>query len=392
MSTAPIDEFRAVFAELARGAAERDRTGEHPYELISELAAAGFGKLRVPVEYGGLDVDLPTLFAVLAEAGEADSNVPQIWRGHFTTTEILRRETDRAVRDRWFTAVGDGAVFGNAQSEPSTAGTSPRDLATRVRDGADGRYVSGTKFYSTGARFADYIRVAVADGAGRRFVVLPARHPGVDHVDDWDGIGQRQTGSGTTVLTDVPVEDLGDIGSDDYAVRGLDSFVQVVHLANLVGVARNLVSETVDLVRARNRTSLHGLTQVAAEDPEVLGVIGTLEARALTAEALVTHVAHRLDEAHAADDERGFAETYLTVSTAQVAIVDAVLDASSSAFNAVGSSAVRNGVNLDRHWRNARTLASHNPVIYKPRVVGDRLVNDVYPTSGYYRNSERTAS
>jgi hypothetical protein len=55
---------------------------------------------------------------------------------------------------------------------------------------------------------------------------------------------------------------------------------------------------------------------------------------------------------------------------------------------------VRAGVHLDRHWRNARTLASHNPVIYKPRVIGDFLVNGNRPVSGYYagRDKEETAS
>jgi hypothetical protein len=40
-------------------------------------------------------------------------------------------------------------------------------------------------------------------------------------------------------------------------------------------------------------------------------------------------------------------------------------------------------VHLDRHWRNARTLASHNPVVYKPRIVGDFLVNGTAPVSWY---------
>jgi len=30
---------------------------------------------------------------------------------------------------------------------------------------------------------------------------------------------------------------------------------------------------------------------------------------------------------------------------------------------------------LDRHWRNARTLSSHNPVIYQERAIGDRILN-----------------
>ena len=34
---------------------------------------------------------------------------------------------------------------------------------------------------------------------------------------------------------------------------------------------------------------------------------------------------------------------------------------------------------LDRHWRNARTLASHNPRIYKHRIIGDFAVNGTPP-------------
>ena len=36
---------------------------------------------------------------------------------------------------------------------------------------------------------------------------------------------------------------------------------------------------------------------------------------------------------------------------------------------------------LDRHWRNARTLASHNPRVYKARILGDWLINGKDPVS-----------
>jgi len=393
-----LPRIRAVLAELAKDVGGRDLAFEHPDALVSELADAGFGRLRVPVEYDGFDVDLPTLFSLLAEAGEADSNVPQIWRGHFTTIEILRAESNRAVRDRWLTAIGAGAVFGNAQSEPSAvvaaavaAGAVEAGhgvSTTRVRtDDRGRRVVSGTKFYSTGSRFADFIRAAVVDEDGsRRFAVIRARHDGVTHLDDWDGVGQRQTGSGTTLLDDVPLEADGNIGRFKESLRGLDAFVQVVHLANLTGVARSLVAETVGIVRARTRTSLHALTQEATRDPEVLGVVGRLEVRRLTAEALLRHAAESLEDAHRTGVEADYARAYLDASTAQVGIVEAVLDAATSAFDAAGSSAVRNSAHLDRHWRNARTLASHNPVAYKPRVIGDFLVNGATPVPGYYIN------
>ena len=255
-----LPRIRAVLAELAGGASERDRSGEHPYALVRDLADAGFGRLRVPREYGGFDVDLPTLFELLAEAGQADSNVPQIWRGHFTTTEILRAETDPDVRDHWLTAIGQGAVFGNAQSEPSAlvaaavaaaAGTAPAwgATTTRVRlgRGRRPRWSRAPSSIRPAPRFADYIRAAVVDEDGRpRFRgdprPAPRRHP------------RRRLGRHRPAPDRQRNDDLrptcrsephGDIGRYQESLRGLDSFVQIVHLANLTGIARSIVAETV---------------------------------------------------------------------------------------------------------------------------------------------------
>jgi alkylation response protein AidB-like acyl-CoA dehydrogenase len=62
-----------------------------------------------------------------------------------------------------------------------------------------------------------------------------------------------------------------------------------------------------------------------------------------------------------------------------VVIADLVLRATSDLFNALGASAARTGLQLDRHWRNARTAASHNPLIYKERIIGDWEINGTEP-------------
>jgi alkylation response protein AidB-like acyl-CoA dehydrogenase len=66
-------------------------------------------------------------------------------------------------------------------------------------------------------------------------------------------------------------------------------------------------------------------------------------------------------------------------ATAQVVVSGLIQRATSELFNALGASDVRQGKALDRHWRNARTVSSHNPVIYKARIVGDWVVNGVEP-------------
>ncbi len=62
-----------------------------------------------------------------------------------------------------------------------------------------------------------------------------------------------------------------------------------------------------------------------------------------------------------------------------MAAIEWVLRATSDLFNTLGASGTSTTKQLDRHWRNARTAASHNPVIYKERIIGDWHVNGSEP-------------
>jgi hypothetical protein len=79
--------FRPIFQRIAEGSVEREHTRALPYEPIQWLKQAGFGAVRVPVEYGGGGASLPQLFELLIELAAADSNVPQALRGPFAFAE-----------------------------------------------------------------------------------------------------------------------------------------------------------------------------------------------------------------------------------------------------------------------------------------------------------------
>ena len=54
-------------------------------------------------------------------------------------------------------------------------------------------------------------------------------------------------------------------------------------------------------------------------------------------------------------------------------------------FDTGGASATASALNLDRHWRNARTVASHSPLDYKAHAAGNYAVNlTAPPASGYF--------
>lgn len=64
---------------------------------------------------------------------------------------------------------------------------------------------------------------------------------------------------------------------------------------------------------------------------------------------------------------------------AQVVVHQLILDATTVLFDGLGASALSNELGLDRYWRNARAISSHNPVIYKERQIGDFAVNRSLP-------------
>lgn len=89
--------FRPIFQRIADGAVEREQTRALPHEPIQWLKEAGFGAVRVPVEYGGGGASLPQLFELLIELAEADSNVPP---GPARALCLCRRPPECATKRR----------------------------------------------------------------------------------------------------------------------------------------------------------------------------------------------------------------------------------------------------------------------------------------------------
>ncbi|GAB2842637.1 acyl-CoA dehydrogenase family protein [Actinocorallia aurea] len=375
--------FRPVFARIAEGAVDRELRRGLAYEPIAWLKEAGFGAVRVPEEFGGSGASVTQLFRLLVELGEADSNLPQILRAHFGLLEERLHDADGEARERWLKRIGAGAIIGNATTE--IGGGALGAVATVLTGDGPTWRLTGTKHYSTGSLYADWIAVLARCGdEAQGFALVPADAPGVTRVDDWDGFGQRLTGSGTTVLDGAEVEPADVFWFADRGPSYMIAFYQLFHLAALSGIARAVVRDAVEYVRGRKRVFSHGSGPSAAEDPLVQQVVGRLSGLAFAAEATTLAAVARLESINtrrAAGDvpQEAFDAAEIAASQAHLTVADTVLRAATLLFETGGASTVQRERALDRHWRNARTLAVHNPVIYKERVVGDHLVNQAAP-------------
>jgi alkylation response protein AidB-like acyl-CoA dehydrogenase len=379
--------FRPVFAQIAAGAVARERQRDLAHDAVRSLANAGFGAVRIPTADGGGGASIPQFFRLLIALGAADSNLPQALRAHFGMVEERLYSDDSDARDKWLRRVVDGAVIGNATTE--IGGGKVGSTATRLDTSDDTWAITGIKFYSTGALYADWLAIGVADERDEKaFAIVSAADPGLRRVDDWNGFGQRLTASGTTHLDAVPVE------PEDvfwYAERGpnyMIAFYQLVLLASLAGIGRAVVTDAVAYVQARKRVFSHSGSTSAREDPLVQQVIGRLQAASFAADAVTLAAVDALERVNAARAvgqplEPVVDAAELATSTAHGTVVDAVLGAATLLFEVGGASSVDSDKALDRHWRNARTISVHNPGIYKQRAVGDHLLNGTAPTHAW---------
>lgn len=386
------ERFAPVFAKIAEGAAEREADRELPFDQVEWLREAGFGRIRVPIEHGGLGATLPQYFRQLVELARADSNLPQLLRGHAGFVETRLTHSDPDTRERWLRRIAAGVIVGNAQSEQGNS--SFWQNATTIRRSRDGWVLSGRKFYSTGSLFADWIHTtATVDADHSATVLVPTSLTGVRRIDDWDGFGQRLTGSGTTIFEDVPIhlDDVEIVPNGDFSGTYLLAFFQLVHLATLAGIGKASVDDTIAFVRQRGRNFANPAYPAPERDPQVQQVVGRIQGKAFAAEATTlaaaetVEVAHRAQVAGSAPSEVFDAADVATFA-AQTAVVETVLDLVTEAFEVGGSSAVTERFRLDRHWRNARTLASHNPAIYRQAIVGDHLLNGTPPSAWVSRS------
>lgn len=377
------ERFRPLFARIREGAIQRELNRELPFTQIQWLKDSGFTALRVPTRYGGGGISLPELFNLLIELGEADSNLVQAIRAHLGFVEGLLNTTHIARRERWLPRVVRGELIGSAWSEPGDA--KQADFGTRVQHEGDHWLLNGTKFYTTGSLYADWVDVGINGHDGKSGGALVSRTGnGVNVIDDWNGFGQTLTASGTAHFDNVRVEpeDIEFEGKFLYA----PAFFQLVHFATLAGIGRALSGEAAQHVASRKRTYSNGNGPRAALDPQVLQVVGQLRGAAYTSGAIVLKNAEALqrafDSSHGRDEAlelRSNVIAELEVAQSQTVITDLILNATSRLFDALGASATLQPLALDRFWRNARTLSSHNPRIYKDRIVGDYAVNGTLP-------------
>ncbi|MFN6554791.1 SfnB family sulfur acquisition oxidoreductase [Mycolicibacterium septicum] len=373
---------------FAQEAGARDAHRVLPHEQVQTLKESGLLALSVPAEHGGLDVPATVLAEVFRLLAHGDPSIGQIPHSHFTFLEALRLQGTPAQREYFYGQVLDGALFANAQSE---RGPHPIDVDTTTLTVAGGGYVlSGRKYYSTGALFADWliVRASLADGSGqvptattpKAIAFVPRDARGVEVVDDWDGMGQRTTASGTVTLdaVEVPAAHVVEFSPIFTRPTVYGARAQLLHAALDVGIATGALDEAVRQA-AKARPHFEAAVSSAVEDPTLVQVAGELTVTVRGAEALLIEAARQVDAARADLTEDSAAAASIAVAIAKVSAARAAVQAGSALFEFGGTRSASASGNLSRYWRDARTHSLHDATRWKVRHIGNYTLSGTKP-------------
>ncbi|WP_299539159.1 SfnB family sulfur acquisition oxidoreductase [uncultured Streptomyces sp.] len=378
-------EALALAEELADrfrpGAAGRDARRELPRAELDALSASGLLAVSVPAAYGGAGVRHTTLARVFRTLASADASLAQIPQSHFVYVNVLRARGTEEQRRFFFGEVLAGRRFGNAQSEAGTKHV--QDIRTRLLVRDDGSFVlDGVKQYSTGALYAHWIPVlAKGDDEELYVAYVPHDAPGVSVVDDWDGMGQRTTASGTVRLTGVVVP-ADRVVPHHLTFRGPQlhgAVAQLLHAAIDAGIAAGALEEAAGFVRTTSRPWFESGVERAVDDPLLVQRFGELSLRVRSADALLAEAARAVDRAEADLTDDTAAEASLAVAAAKVVAAEAAVETGSALFEVAGTRAALDSLNLHRHWRDARTHTLHDPARWKVQHLGRWALSRIRP-------------
>jgi alkylation response protein AidB-like acyl-CoA dehydrogenase len=346
-----------VGTQCAPRAAAHDRDNTFVAENYTLLRDAGYTRLAIPKELGGLGATMRQVCYAQAELAKYCGATALAINMHIYVTLVTTyrwrhgaAETAGLLRS----VADDGAIL---MTSGGSDGIWPSAVASRVEGGYR---VSGRKVFCSQAPAATTLTTSAVyedprEGMTVLAILVPMASERVRVIETWDTMGMRGTSSHDTELTEVFVPDQAVItrrewGKVDVSLR--NALVHITPTASAVyfGIAAGARDEAVRTVMQRKA----GNGEPAVNDPIIQRQIGLMEYRLRTAWWSLVGALDELGDDYALGERE--------VGLTQIAKRDVLLAAQEvvdTAMETVGGSAYFRRSPLERAYRDVRAGKYH---------------------------------
>jgi butyryl-CoA dehydrogenase len=239
--------------EIAPKAAEIDKSGRWPAEIVAKMAELGFLGVAIPTEYGGAGLDTLTYALVMEEISAACASCGVIMsvNNSLFCDPIYKFGTD-AQKKEVLTACASGQKLGCFGLTEPMSGSDAQTMATEAKKVDGGWVINGAKNWITNGPHADYILVfVVTDRSGAKIkhtaFLVPKGTPGFTTAPPDHKLGIHGAHSCTVFFENCKLPDSAVVGGVG------DGFK--VAMATLDGGRIGIASQALGIAKAAFETS-----------------------------------------------------------------------------------------------------------------------------------------
>jgi alkylation response protein AidB-like acyl-CoA dehydrogenase len=304
-----LTQEQKMFQDMAKEFAQReiapiarnlDREEKFPHDLIPKMGEQGLFAIKIPSEYGGMDLDWTTLGLVTEQFASVDFSTALTYfiQTSLEAMPILTAGTEEQKK-KYVPALLQGKIKGcTAAVEPNVGSDATAVETTAVLDG-DSWVLNGNKTWITNASVADFaVVVAQTDKSkghkGITTFVVDKGTPGFSSTKITHKLGCRSTDTGQLFFRDcrIPLSNqLGPVG------KGMSTALTCIEHTRFgiawmgLGVTRGCLEASIKYCQERRQFGKPiGSFQLVQE--KIADMLVDLEASRL----LVYHAAHIKDK------------------------------------------------------------------------------------------------
>jgi len=247
--------------EVAPYSLEMDENQNFRMELKQKFNELGLYSAIVPVEYGGMGMDLTSFCLVIEEISKVDASMGVIIQDNGTGLRPILLCDDQTLKKKIFSMVANqGTSIGFAITE-SHAGSDSASISTRAVPDGENYVINGRKTFITNAGISDYYIVfaltnAQARHKGMSAFLVHADTSGLEIGKKENKLGLRASPTADLILEDVVVPAKFRIGEENTAflllMKTLDASRPTI-AAQALGIAEAALAYAIKYAKEREQ-------------------------------------------------------------------------------------------------------------------------------------------
>ncbi|MBK1989251.1 acyl-CoA dehydrogenase family protein [Sphaerospermopsis aphanizomenoides BCCUSP55] len=365
--------------KFASSAVERDIKSELPDVEIQRLKDTGLLSLVVPLEYGGVGASWVEALKIVQEISQADGSIGQLYGNHLNLTALAHISGTSQQKERYYRETAEKNLFwANA--------INTRDTRLKITPDGEHYLVNGVTRVDRGVAIADFrVFAALQDGVEIPLVfVIPQDRDGVFVNKNWEIFSQERADNDTFIFHNVVIKKDEILGYAYPPNRAVMTFLEIIAQLTTAYVYLGIAEGALAAANEYNQsfTRPQNTFGIDKNDSYLIHSYGQLWTELQAAIALADQTAIQLQKAWEKDidlniEARG--KIAIAVFATKAFVTQVSLNITNNIFEVLGNNSAANKYNFDKYWRDLRHFILHDPVDYKPRDIGNWLLNQEYP-------------